>query len=86
MTVKRRRNGFQVYVCKGTRRWRKTVPTQEQARALEAEWRSTLLQGNEPMTTEYDGSTKPENVTLNELYHRTYALYWANTKGAATAR
>ena len=85
MTVKKRQDGYQVYVGKGNRRWRQTVPTKEQGLILEAEWRTSLLQGNEPMTLTTENEEQAQ-YTLGELADRTFNLYWAGTKGAKTAK
>ena len=86
MTVTRRRNGFQVYVGKGTRRWRRTLSSREEARALEAEWRADLLNGREPFMNEEAKQAAVTEKALGWWVGRTYDLYWQGTKSVKTAK
>lgn len=86
MTVTRRSNGFQVYVARGTSRWRKTVSSQGEAKALEAEWRADLLNGREPAMNEEEKQKGIHEKTFGWWAVRTYDLYWCGSKSAKTAK
>ncbi len=87
MTITRRDSSYQVYVCRGARRWRKSVATEQLARLLEAEWRLALLQGREPVIeSDEEVSEESTDSSLGCMAERTFNLYWEGTKGAKTAR
>ena len=81
VTVRPRGRGFEVYVRRGSRRYRKTLPSLAEAQLLEMQWKTALLKGRQPVMPQSD---KIESSIAHYL-ERTIALHWTGTRGEKTA-
>jgi len=81
VTVRPRGKGFEVYVRRGSRRYRRTLPSLTEAQLLEAQWKMALLKGQTPQMPE-SGSMES---TISHYLDRTIRLHWEGTRGEKTA-
>lgn len=81
MTVKPRGSGYEVYLKREGKRYRKTLPTLAEAQLLELQWKAALLKGETPRMPEEEGLQS----SLSHYLSRTINLHWSGTRGEKTA-
>jgi len=81
MSIKQRGKGFEAYVAKGDKRYRKIFKSHEDAAQWEAKIKLALLEGRDP-TEVY---TPSGSWTLGQAVDETYKAIWQGSKGASTA-